>query len=86
MTAMATFKHQEFRFGNENFPIVYEDERVQIFLNSSREIFIERKDKSKGQKVEMRINAVTDGLEFTTDSRVDPVRVSNTIGWKLHKK
>ena len=71
----ARFKH-----GSEQFPIHYERGYLRVYTNPSGELFVE--DTRSG--VSMRINpSHPDGLEFTTDGRVEPIRVTNMIGWRV---
>jgi len=81
MVQQATAKVR-YKFGNEDFPILYEDHRVRVFKNPTNEIFVE--DVRSGAT--MRINSyphLDGGLQFTTDGRVEPIRVTNTIGWRI---
>ncbi len=69
-----------FEHGNKQFPIHYEGRYMRVYTNPSGELFVE--DTRCG--VWMRINlSHPDGLEFTTDGRVEPIRVTNMIGWRL---
>lgn len=71
----ARFKH-----GSEQFPIHYEGRYMRVYTNPSGELFVE--DARSG--VSMRINpSHPGGLEFTTDGRVEPIRVTNMIGWHV---
>lgn len=61
-------------------PILFEDGRVRVYNSPSGEIFVE--DTRSG--VSMRIKpSHLGGLQFTTDGRVEPIRVTNTIGWRI---
>ena len=63
----------------EQFPVLCEVGGVRIRKNPSNELFIS--DIESG--VTIRLNASRGGLEFTTDDLVQPVRVSNMIGWRI---
>jgi len=79
-TATAEARH---KFGNEQFPIHYEGRYLRVYTNPSGELFVE--DTRSG--VSMRINpAHPGGLEFTTDGRVGPIRVTNMIGWRVEPR
>ncbi|OGF37029.1 hypothetical protein A2482_02550 [Candidatus Falkowbacteria bacterium RIFOXYC2_FULL_48_21] len=74
---MAQAKKKD-RFNSEGFPIHYESGYLRVYTNPSGELFVE--DVRSG--VKMRLNpARPDGLEFTTNGRVQPVVVTGTIGW-----
>lgn len=65
----------------ESCPIIHEDNDIQIYLNNSREVFIEHKKTG----VTMRLNAQQKGLQFTAFGyRVDPVPIGGGIGWNIH--
>lgn len=74
---MARTQATRFEHGSESFPIHYDDGRIRVFTNPCGEVFV--KDIRSG--AQMRINSHGRGLEFTTDGRVEPIRVTNTIGW-----
>ena len=77
--ATAKAKH---KFGNEGFPILFENGPVRVYKNPSNEIFVE--DIRSGAT--MRINSyphLEGGLRFTTDRRVEPVQVNGMIGWRV---
>jgi hypothetical protein len=74
---------QRFKDGGENFPILYENDRVLVYKNPTNEIFVE--DVRSG--VTMRISSHPHGgLLFTTDALVEPVRVTNMIGWRIKNR
>lgn len=76
-TATATrLKH-----GSESFPILFEDGHVRVYKNPTNEIFVE--DVRSGTT--MRINSYShgEGLQFTTDGRVEPTHVNGMIGWRV---
>jgi len=82
MAQTATVKGK-FKHDNEQFPIHYKRGCLQVFTNPSGDLFVE--DTRSG--VFMRISpSHPDGLEFTTDGRVDPIRVSNMIGWRVQRR
>lgn len=73
----ARFKH------GSKFPIYYERGYLRVYANPSGELFVE--DTRSG--VSMRINpSHSGGLQFTTDGRVEPIRVANTIGWRVEPR
>ncbi len=81
MTQQATAETR-YNYGHkcEAFPILYEDSRVQIFKNPSNEIFIE--DIRSGATIRLS-SYPHGGLQFTTDGLVEPIRITNTIGWRI---
>lgn len=67
---------------DDQFPEIYNDGEVRIYRNPSREIFIE--DVRSGAKIRLKSYPYLDGgLQFTSDGRVEPIRVSNMIGWRV---
>jgi hypothetical protein len=65
------------------FPVHYEDRNLKVYTNPSGEIFVE--DTRTG--VTMRINpSHPGGLEFTTDGRVEPIRIAGAIGWRIEPR
>jgi len=70
------------KFGNEGFPILFEDGLLRVYKNPSNEIFVE--DVRSGAT--MRISSYLypkGGLRFTTDELVEPIQVNNMIGWRI---
>jgi hypothetical protein len=61
------------------FPVHYTGRDIKVFTNSSGEVFVENTKTG----VHMRINTTREGLQFTTAHRVQPVQVSNMIGWNI---
>jgi hypothetical protein len=61
------------------FLVHYIRRDIKVFTNSSGEVFVENTKTG----VRMRINITREGLQFTTDSIVQPARVSNMIGWNI---
>ena len=79
---MTQITEQRYRYGEEGFPILYKDGSIRIFKNPTNEIFVE--DIRSGAT--MRINSyphLDGGLQFTTDGRVEPVKVNGVIGWRV---
>ena len=70
------------KHNSEDFPIFYEGRGVRIFKNLCDEVFIENIESG----VTMRLSAISDGLVFTTDERVEPIRVTNMIGWRVEPR
>jgi hypothetical protein len=67
---------------DSQFPEIYSDGIVRIYRNPSREIFVE--DVRSGTKIRpSSCPYAGGGLQFTTDSLVEPVRVTNMIGWRV---
>lgn len=67
---------------HESFPVVFENDRIQIYRNPSNEIFVE----NKGSGVKIRISADKDVLQFTTHDRIEPTIVANMIGWRISSR
>ena len=66
----------------KQFPEIFRNKKVRIYLNPSEEIFIE--DIESG--VTIRLNNYyhsEGGLLFTTSGIVEPIRLSNMIGWSV---
>ena len=64
----------------EQFPVLYENGLIRVYRNPTGEIFVQHEETN----VTMRIHSVRgEGLQFTTAGRVEPVRVTNMIGWKV---
>lgn len=71
------------RFVGGQFPIHYERGYLRVYTNPSGELFVE--DIPSG--VTMRFNSSrSGGLEFTTDGRVEPIRVTDMIGWRVERR
>ena len=66
--------------GDENLPLLYEDEFVWVYKNPSNEIFVE----NIRSGVKMRINPSYDGgLQFSAVGRVEPTLINNMPGWRV---
>ncbi len=77
MSQTATAK-AKLRNGIEQFPIHYERDYLRVYTNPSDELFVE--DTRLG--VLMRFDSSRPGaLRFTTDARVESIRVTHIIGW-----
>ena len=62
--------------------LIYEDGSLRIYKNPTNEIFVEDKE----TKASMRISSYPHcgkGLQFTTSELVEPIRVTNMIGWRV---
>ena len=70
---------KKFQFGNEGFPVFFDDGRLRVYKNPTNEIFVE--DCKTGAT--MRINSGRNGLQFTTSEVVEPVQVPGMIGWRV---
>ena len=84
MAQIATAETKD-RFGGDQFQIHYERGYLRVYTNPSGELFVE--DTYSG--VSMRINlflSYPGGLQFTTDGRVEPIRVTNVIGWRIEPR
>ncbi|QQG46457.1 MAG: hypothetical protein HYY55_01265 [Candidatus Niyogibacteria bacterium] len=82
MPETATEKPKEDRFGGDQFPIHYEGGNLRVFTNPAGELFVV--DILSGATI--RISSYRHpkgGLEFTTDALVEPIRVTNMIGWRV---
>ncbi|MEK7187904.1 MAG: hypothetical protein AAB691_03625 [Patescibacteria group bacterium] len=67
---------------DSQFPEIYNDGRIRVYRNPSREIFVE--DVRSGTTI--RISSYLGnggGLQFTTDALVEPIRITNMIGWRV---
>lgn len=70
------------RFGNENFPIIHDNGRLQVYTNHAGEIFVE----DKGSGAIMRINPYGNGqgIRFSAaGGRVEPIVVNGMIQWRV---
>jgi len=67
---------------NAQFPILCEVRGVRVYKNPTDEIFIENIETG----VTMRLKASCGGLEFTSEGRVEPIQVSNMIGWRVGRR
>lgn len=73
----------EFKDVNGHFPIHFEDDAVRVYSIPTGEIFVENKE----SRVSIRINSSRlRGLEFTTEGRLDPIRVGDMIGWRVEPR
>lgn len=82
---MARTEAARFEHGSESFPILHDNGRIRVYKNPCGEVFV--KDIRSGAT--MRINSYgygRGGLSFTTDGRVEPIRVTNTIGWLVEPR
>lgn len=64
------------------FPEVYRHGNIRIYPNPGREILIENTETGVTMRMDPHGRG---GLEFTTNARVDPIRVSNMIGWRVSR-
>ena len=79
---MAHMAETKYKIDGKNFPILFEDGRVQVYKNPTNEIFV--MDIQSGVTIRINSYLYSDGgLQFTTDGRVEPVRVANMIGWRV---
>jgi hypothetical protein len=79
---MAQTTEPKQRYGTEEFPVRIEKRGLRVFENPSGELFVE--DIRSG--TQMRMSSYPHGkggIEFTTDQLVEPIRVTNTIGWRV---
>ena len=80
MTSRTVKAETGHKHGNESFPIHYEGQSLRAYTNPSGELFVE--DTRSGATI--RINSYhLGGLQFTTDGRVEPIRITNMIGWSV---
>ena len=71
-----------FKYGNDDFPILFDDGRVRVFKNPTNDIFVE--DIRSGAT--MRISSDPrgrGGLPFVSYERGEPIQVNGTIGWRV---
>lgn len=62
------------------FPVHYEGRGMRIYTNPCGEIFVE----NIASGLTMRFNSGPNGgLVFTTEGLVEPIQVSNMIGWRI---
>jgi len=74
----------QFKGNHRDFPIIYEDGKLRVYLGDAHEVFIEALETG----ATMRLNKSHypgGGLEFTTSSRVEPICSHNMIGWRIHE-
>ena len=74
-----------YKRGNVNSPILFDNGLIQVYKNPANEIFVE--DIRSGTT--MRINSyshLSGGLQFTTDGRVEPIQINGTIGWRIGRR
>ena len=67
----------------DEFPkTVYDDGKIHIKVNHCGELFI--KDTESDATIRLKSYPhLKGGLQFTTDGRVEPIRVTNMIGWSV---
>jgi hypothetical protein len=73
---------KRYKYGSVSFPILFEGYGIRVFRNPSGEIFVE--DVESG--VTMRLSQSHypgGGIQFTTEGFVEPIRVTNMIGWRV---
>lgn len=59
-----------------------DDGRIRVFKNPCNEIFVE--DVRTGTTIRISNYPYgSGGLQFTTDHLVEPIRVTNMIGWRV---
>ena len=81
-TGVGLMDPTKYRFGNEGFPILFDDGRMRVYKNPTNEIFVEDKESGSTMRVSQYLHGKK-GLQFTTDELVEPIRVANTIGWRI---
>ncbi len=65
------------------FPVHYQDCNLKVYTNPSGEVFVE--DVQTG--VSLRISANrAEGLHFTTGGRLEPILVTNMIGYRVEPR
>ncbi|MDF1497316.1 MAG: hypothetical protein P1P90_04610 [Patescibacteria group bacterium] len=65
------------------FPVHYEDRNLKVYTNPSGEVFIE--DVQTGVSLRICANRA-DGLHFTTCGRLEPILVTNMIGYRVEPR
>ena len=80
---MAQTSAERVRFGpgSESSPILFKDGQIRVYRNPTREVFVE--DIRSGATMRVSSYSHGDGLQFTTDSRVEPIQVNGMIGWRV---
>lgn len=64
------------------FPEIYDDGILRIHRNHCREIFVT--DVRSGATIRLgSYPHAGGGLQFTTSARVEPIRITNMIGWRV---
>ena len=62
--------------------VIYDDGRLRVSKNHSGDLFIS--DIKSGTEIRLSSYPNLDGgLQFTTRGRVEPIRITNTIGWRI---
>jgi hypothetical protein len=69
--------------GNEQFPILHEDDRLRVYKNSSNEIFVE--DVRSGVSARI-ISTGLKGFSFVTGGLVEPIQINDMIGWYVRPR
>ena len=68
------------------FPVLFEDQFVRIYKNSSNDIFIENIRSRMKMRIEVSSLINGGGFRFTTDGRVEPVQIGSVIGWNISRR
>ena len=66
---------------DEQFPVLFENSVLRVHRYYTNEIFIE--DKQSGAEMRIGLCQSGEGLQFTTSSMVEPIRITNMIGWRV---
>lgn len=74
--------HEKYMRGNPQFPILFEGGGLRIFKNPRNEIFVQ--DVKSGTEIRLApYPHLEGGLEFTTNSLVEPIQINGGIGWLI---
>ncbi len=72
---------KKYMYGDEQFPILYENDEIRIFKNPSNEIFVESVKACAESRI--RINISGGNLLFTTNQDVRPIPHNNMVAWLI---
>lgn len=67
---------------SDQFPIHYNSGGIKVFSSLSGEVFVTDTTSGATMRISRYLHGKR-GLQFTTDNRVEPVRVTNMIGWRV---
>lgn len=82
--ALSKTAEPKYKYGNKDFPILYEDIELRVFKNPNNDVFVE--DIASGVIIRLSsFHRSFRGLLFTTEGRVEPIKVGNGIGWHIFR-
>ncbi len=79
---------QKYRNGNKQFPIIWEDGDVRIYLNltDSDRSLLHIEDIDSGVTIKLKACSRPRGLVFTTSDRVEAISVGcHEVGWRIRR-